>query len=286
VVEDLHWADRGTLDLLAHLARNLEASRLLVVGTYRDVEVDRTHPLAATLAELRRTSSFQRFALRGLTPGEDHRMYEAVRGQEVPRAQAEVVYRRTEGNPLFVQEVLRYLVEEGIVYREGGRYQVRDASQAPESVMPEGLRDVVSRRLSRLSEHANRALSVASVIGQEFRLDVLERVAGLPEDELYAGLEEATDRAILEQVNAPVALSFHFLHAFFRQTLYEEVFAPSRIRLHQQIGRALEDVYTGRLEQHAAELADHFSKSTEAADLTKAVQYGELAAQQAMGVFA
>src|ERR687897_948186 len=96
LLEDLHWSDRGTLDLLQHLARNLAGARLLVVGTYRDVEVDRTHPLAATIAELRRTKSFQRLALRGLSTDEVHRMYEAVRGQDVPRAQAEVVHRRTE----------------------------------------------------------------------------------------------------------------------------------------------------------------------------------------------
>src|SRR5207244_3468924 len=179
-VEALHWADRGTLDLLLHVARNLQTpdaagrgARLLVVGTYRDVEVDRAHPLSATLAELRRTGSLPRVLLRGLTVDEVHRMYSAIRGQEVAWAQAEIVHRQTEGNPLFVQEVLRYLVEEGYVIREGGRYGRAEGTE-PGTGIPEGLRDVVGKRLNRLSEKTNQVLSVAAVMGREFRLDVLQ----------------------------------------------------------------------------------------------------------------
>jgi tetratricopeptide (TPR) repeat protein len=282
VLEDLHWADRGTLDLLQHVARNLQGARLVVVGTYRDVEVDRTHPLSAALGELRRINTFLRVPLRGLTVDEVHRMYEAVRGQEVPWGQAEAVHRDTEGNPLFVQEVLRYLVEEGIVVREGDRY----VAKAPGEGVPEGLRDVIGRRLSHLGEGTNQVLSIASVIGRDFTLEVLQRVAGMSEDDVLAALEEATARSIIEQRPATGSVGFRFTHAFFRQTLYEEIFAPRRIRWHQQVGRALEEVYARRLEEHAAELAEHFTQSTEAADLEKAVRYGELAAQRAMSVYA
>jgi tetratricopeptide (TPR) repeat protein len=282
VLEDLHWADRGTLDLLQHVARNLTGARLVLVGTYRDVEVDRAHPLSGAVAELRRSGNFLRIPLRGLTVDEVHRMYEALRGQEVPWGQAELVHRQTEGNPLFVQEVLRYLVEEGIVVREDGRYVAR----APGEGVPEGLRDVVGRRLSRLSEKTNEVLSIASVIGRDFTLEVLQRVAGLPEEEVLAALEEATARSVIEQRESPGTVGFRFTHAFFRQTLYEEIFAPRRIRWHQQVGRALEEVYPRRLEEHAAELAEHFAQSTEATDLDKAVRYGELAAQRADSVFA
>src|SRR5262249_22599686 len=101
VLEDLHWADRGTLDLLQHLSRTLAGTRLMVVGTYRDVEVDRAHPLSSTLAELRRSSAFTRVLLRGLTVDEVHRMMNQIRGQEVPWSRAEAIHRQTEGNPLF-----------------------------------------------------------------------------------------------------------------------------------------------------------------------------------------
>jgi hypothetical protein len=282
VLEDLHWADRGTLDLLQHVARNLQGARLVVVGTYRDVEVDRAHPLSGAVAELRRSGTFLRVSLRGLTVDEVHRMYESLRGNEVPWGQAELVHRQTEGNPLFVQEVLRYLVEEGFVVRQGDRY----VAQQPGEGVPEGLRDVIGRRLTHLGEKTNTVLSVASVIGRDFRLDVLQRVAGLSEDDLYAALEEAQERAIIEQVQSPAGVAFRFTHAMFRTLLYDEIFAPRRIRLHQQVGRALEDTYARRLEEHAAELAEHFSQSTETTDLEKAVHYGELAAQRAMGVYA
>ena len=120
VLEDLHDADRGTLDLLTHVARNLAGERLLIVGTYRDVEVDRAHPLSAALANLRRISNFSRVLLRGLTLDEVQGMVEATAGQAITSGLAEAVERQTEGNPLFVQEVLRYLVEEGLV--SNGRF--------------------------------------------------------------------------------------------------------------------------------------------------------------------
>ena len=291
VLEDLHDAERGTIDLLLHLARNLQGTRLLIVGTYRDVEVDRSHPLSSALAELRRSGSFLRVPLRGLTVDEVQRMMSVVRGQEVPWSRAEAIHRQTEGNPLFVQEVLRYLVEEGIVVREGGRYLLADADAG----IPEGLRDVVGKRLSRLGERANQVLSVAAVIGREFRVDVLQRVTGLSmgasqglsEDELIASLEEAQERAVIEERSAVGGvLVFRFTHAFFRQTLYEEIFAARRIRWHQQVARALEEVHARRLDEHAAELAEHFAHSSDPDDLTKAVAYGELAAQRAMSVYA
>jgi tetratricopeptide (TPR) repeat protein len=285
VLEDLHWADRGTLDLMLHVARNLEGARLLVVGTYRDVEVDRAHPLSATLAELRRVSSLPRILLRGLTVDEVHRMYTFIRGQDVSWAQAEAVHRQTEGNPLFVQEVLRYLVEEGLVIREAGRYVLAEGT-VPGTGIPEGLRDVVGRRLNRLSEKTNQVLSIAAVMGRDFRLDVLQQVLALPEEEVFVALEEATERAVVEQRHVLGAIAFRFTHAFFRQTLYEEIFAPRRIRIHQQVGRALETVHARRLEEHAAELAEHFAQSTEHDDLEKALHYCELAAQGSMRVFA
>jgi hypothetical protein len=285
VLEDLHWADRGTLDLLIHLARNLTGSRLLVVGTYRDVEVDRAHPLSAALAELRRVGSYGRVLLRGLTVEEVQRMIGGITGQAARWAFAEAVQRQTEGNPLFVQEVLRYLVEEGHITREGGTWR-RAGETPPEMHIPEGLRDVIGKRLSQLSAACNRVLAVAAVIGREFSLDTLRRVADLPEEELVEALEEARHVAVLEEQARVGVVRYRFAHAFFRQTLYEEMSAPRRLRLHQDVARALESQYATRLEEHAAELAEHYAQSTDAADLRNAVHYGELAAQRAVAVYA
>ena len=122
VLEDLHDADKGTMEMLVHLARNLSGTRILLVGTYRDVEVDRKHPLSSALAELRRIESFQRIPLRGLSPDEVQRMLSNIAGQEVQYVLAEGVYRQTEGNPLFIQEVIRYAAESGLIKREGDQW--------------------------------------------------------------------------------------------------------------------------------------------------------------------
>ena len=123
VLEDLHSADRGTLEMLGHVARNLDNKRLLLIGTYRDIEVDRTHPLSSSLADLRRLPNFNRVLLRGLNADEVRRMLASIAGQEVPWGLAEAVHRQTEGNPLFVQEVVRYLAEEGVFVRDKGQWQ-------------------------------------------------------------------------------------------------------------------------------------------------------------------
>jgi tetratricopeptide (TPR) repeat protein len=130
-------------------------------------------------------------------------------------------------------------------------------------------------------------LSIASVVGREFRLDVLHQVAALPVETIEGALEEAAAVAVVEQrTGVGGQLSFRFTHAFFRQTLYEELFAARRIRLHQQVARALEAVYGRRVEEHAAELAEHYANSSDPADLRKAVAYGEMAARRSMSVFA
>jgi class 3 adenylate cyclase len=285
VLEDLHDADRGTLELLQFLARRLAGARLLVVGTYRDVEVDRAHPLSSALAELRRGSTFSRVALRGLTADEVQRMLFGISGQEVPWGLSEAVHRQTEGNPLFVQEVVRYLVEEGLITREGGRWHQADSTPLVETI-PEGLRDVIGKRLSRLSAPCNRLLTIAAVIGRDFALQTLQAVSGSPEDEVVAALAEALKVAVLQDTSRPGSVRYRFAHAFFRQTLYEEVITPRRLRLHQQVARALEAQYAGRLDEHAAELAEHFAQSSDPGELAKAVAYGERAAKRASSVYA
>jgi tetratricopeptide (TPR) repeat protein len=285
VLEDLHDADKGTLEMLTHVSRNLAGARLLIVGTYRDVEVDRSHPLSAALAELRRVSTYDRILLRGLNADEVRRMVESITRQSIPWGLAEAVHRQTEGNPLFVQEVIRYLVEDGLIARKEGQW--RPTKDTPlEMSIPEGLRDVIGKRLSLLSPECNQLLSVASVIGREFALETLKAVAGIDEDIFVNALKEAVRLSILEERSQRGLVRYRFTHAFFRQTLYDEIIAPQRLKLHRQVARSLETLYARRLEQHAAELAEHFSHSTDPADLAKAVSYAEMAAKKATDVYA
>jgi len=285
VLEDLHDADKGTLEMLTHVSRNLAGARLLIVGTYRDVEVDRSHPLSAALAELRRVSTYGRVLLRGLNADEVRRMLESITRESVPWGLAEAVHRQTEGNPLFVQEVIRYLVEEGLItLKEGGWQPTRDTPL--EMSIPEGLRDVIGKRLSLLSQECNRLLAVASVVGREFALETLKAVAGINEDAFVNALKEAVRLSILEERSQRGLVRYRFTHAFFRQTLYEEMIAPQRLKLHRQVAHTLETLYARHLKEHAVELAEHFSHSTDPTDLAKAVSYAEMAAKRATEVYA
>jgi eukaryotic-like serine/threonine-protein kinase len=285
VLEDLHDADKGTLEMLTYVSRNMANTRLLIVGTYRDVEVDRTHPLSAALAELRRVSSFGRVLLRGLNADEVRRMLESITRDSVPWSLAEAVHRQTEGNPLFVQEVVRYLNEEGMLKRDGARWKGKAATPLEISI-PEGLRDVIGKRLSNLSKDCNQLLSVASVIGREFAMETLRAVSSLDDAAFLHALKEAVQLSVLEERSQVGRVRYRFTHAFLRQTLYEEMIAPQRLRLHQQVARVFEAIHTKHLEEHAAELAEHFSQSTDSADLAKAVKYGEMAARRAIDVYA
>jgi DNA-binding CsgD family transcriptional regulator len=284
LLEDLHDADRGTLDLLLHLAGRLAGSRLLVIGTYRDVAVDRTHPLSAALAELRRSVPVERLQLRGLSVAEVGHLVAGVIGRELTSRLVEQIHHQTEGNPLFVQEVVRCLVDGGLVDGIGMR---PGSGSALIQRLPEGLRDVIGRRLARLSPACNRLLAVAAVVGREFRLDVVEAVAGLQEEAVITAVEEMTRAGVVAEhrVVGPV-VTYRFSHALFRQTLYEELSAPRRLRLHQQVGRQLEQQYRDQLAEHAVEFADHFAHSPDLADLAKARHYSELAAQRATAVCA
>ena len=286
ILEDLHDADKGTLEMLSYVSRNVSSTRLLLVGTYRDVEVDRSHPLSAALAELRRISSFRRVLLRGLTIEEVRRMLSRIIQEEISVRLAEIVHRQTEGNPLFVQEVIRYLIEEDLfIKKEDQRLLIEDTTL--ERSIPEGLRDVIGKRLTLLGNECNHLLSTAAVIGREFRLELLQKVAGITEDEFINSLEEARKAAVVEERSGLGAVvTYRFTHAFFRQTLYEEMIAPRRIRLHQQVARVLEEIYANRLAEHAAELAEHFSHTSDKGDLEKAVRYGQMAARRASDVYA
>jgi transcriptional regulator with XRE-family HTH domain/tetratricopeptide (TPR) repeat protein len=287
ILEDLQWADRGTLDLLVFLSRRLAGTRLLVVCTYRDVEVDRAHPLAAALVELRRGANVTRIPVRGLGVSDVLQMVSSLVGEEVDLAIAEAVQQQTEGNPLFVQEIARYLVEEGLFKI---KIQTHPSNSGPgellSSPVPEGVRDVIGRRLSKLSAECNQALSAAAVIGREFGLQTLQQVTDLDEEVLVEALEQAHRMHVLDDASVAGEVRFRFNHALFRQTLYEELFTPRRLRLHQRVARVLEAQYSSHLEEHAAELSEHFAQSSDATDLGKARQYAEMAAAKATRVSA
>jgi DNA-binding CsgD family transcriptional regulator len=274
LLEDLHAADLGSLDLLLHVGRRISKSQLVVVVTYRDGEVDRAHPLSETLAELRRAGDLGRVALGGLETADIQELLIDLGVSDANAALADAVFKHTDGNPLFVHEVARLLLG-----------PTGDSTFALSSV-PDGILAVIGQRLARLSAGTTRLLSVAAVIGREFDLAVLQSIAGLGEEELIAAVTEATRGGLLREQVQLGSVRYRFAHALFRQTLYQEVPGPRRIRLHQQVARMLESRYATRLEAHAAELAEHFSRCTDSADLAKAITFFEQAANAAIEVAA
>ena len=278
VLDDLHWADKPTLLLLQYLARNLRHERILVVGTYRDVDLDRQHPLADAVASLRREQLYERVLLRGLTRDGVKALIEAVGGQETPEPFADTIFRETEGNPFFVAEILRHLVETGAIRRVDGRW-IGTADGVAEN-LPEGVREVIGRRLSHLSKDANAMLTVAAAMPGGFTLPVVAEVTGDGEDRVLDLLDEALDRQVVrERARAPG--TFEFTHALIRQTLYNELSTPRRVRLHRQIGEALEKLPGGKADAQLPELAFHWFQAAPGGAVDRAVEYAVRAGDRA-----
>ena len=267
VLDDLHWADEPSLLLLKYAAAEVASSGLLIVGTYRDVELGRHHPLARVLGEL----GGNRITLRGLGPHDIERYIEMTAGSPAPPGLAEAVHAQTDGNPFFVGEVVRLLASEGRL-ADGDR-----ASWEPE--IPQGVREVVGRRLDRLSKQTNQALKTAAAIGREFDAELVIRVAELKPAELMKAAGEAVAERLVSDLGEG---RFSFSHALVRDTLYDELSTPQRARLHERIALALEEICGDDPTEHLGELAHHFLAAAPRGDLAKAIDYAERAGAQDM----
>ena len=281
VLDDLHWADQPSLMLLQFVARELGGARLLLIGTYRDVELSRQHPLAETLGELTRERLFQRVLLRGLSEHDVGRFIEMASGVTPPSALVKAVYTQTEANPLFVTEVVRLLVQEG----ELSAQKVRETDSWTIRI-PEGVREVIGRRLNRLSRRCNETLTVASILGREFTMAELRPlVEDVTEDRLFDILEEALAARVIEEFPQSVG-RYQFTHALTQETLTSELSLTRRVRLHAQIAEALEELYGSDAEAHAAELAHHFGQAEAVTGPDKLVRYSLLAGERALVSYA
>ena len=275
VIDDLHWADVPSLSLLAFLASELKDTRLVVVGTYRDVEVVAGQPLAGTLAALAREPVVERIPLGGL----DRADVAALIGHAIGAAPAEplvqVVADRCGGNPFFITELLRLLQSER---RVGGP----DATAAARRDIPVGVRDVLRARLARLPAQTGTFLMVAAVAGRGFDLDLVEAVTGL-EDESALDAAEAAVLAGLLLEDDRAAGRYRFAHALVRETIYEDISRARRARLHARVADALV-VVRGAEPEPAAEMAYHCWQATPVIGAAQALPHllraGEQAAAQ------
>ncbi len=282
VLDDLQWAGTPELLLLKHIVRSRLPSRLLVIGVYRDNELSRAHPLTAALADLRRESGIERIAVRGLDEDGVLALVTAAAGHELEGIQIELaraIGRETEGSPLFIGEILRNLRESGAVFREGDRWTFRGDIES--LGIPEGVKDAIGRRLSRLSDGTNKVLSLASVIGREFDLDLLARIAEVPQDAILAAIDEAKTATLVVEV-AGETDRYAFTHVLVRATLYDEINPARRARMHRRVGLALEELTAARPDLRIDELTRHWMAATNVGDAAKAVGYARQAGDRAL----
>ena len=279
VFDDLHWADKTTLLLLRHVIRSVGAAQFAIVATYRESELDRSNPLADMLSTLRSEHNVTRMSLRGLDAATIGGLIAGMVGTEAPPQLAGFVAESTEGNPFFATEILRHLKETGTIAQLAGpEGRGMDISRLG---LPEGVKEVVGRRLSRLSEACNRVLSVAAVMGREFDIDILQQVVGISEDELIEALEHASRAQLVDESQEPPG-RFAFKHALIRATLYGELSSPRRVRLHSRLAQAIERMtQESAAPSRLAELAYHFTQSASAGMVDKAVEYATRAGDQA-----
>lgn len=282
VLDDLHWADPGTVQLLRWVLSAAIESQVVIVGTFRDSDIDADHSLAELLAELHRRSGIDRLKLAGLGDAEVLAFLEALAGHEMTEdglRLRDALLAETGGNPFFLGEMLRHLNESGAI-RQGDDGRWTAATDLTAAGLPVSIREVIGRRVRWLGPETHQALSVAAVIGRDFDLDLLGRVSDLDEDALVDLCDSAVDAAVLrpsERVDG-----YSFAHALIERTLYDELSPTRRARIHRSVAEAIEALCGDDPGRRVGELAHHWRQATRLSDTAKAVTYARLAGDRAL----
>jgi len=266
VVEDLHWIDPASEEYLAFLAEAVPTTRVLLVCShrpgYRHPFGDRSYHLRVSIQPL---SADEMSAMAGWLLG----------AAQLPEALHQLITSKAEGNPFFVEEVTRSLVEQGVLRRDGDA--VRLGADFGAVAVPDTIHEVLSARIDRLPAEARQAIQVAAVIGREFALRLLERIAEAP-DAMRERVDELRALELVYQKALAPELAYMFKHALTHDVAYASVQPARRRALHRIIGISIEELYADRLQEHWETLAHHFSA---AEDWTRALRYSELAAEKA-----
>ena len=269
VFDDLHVADQPSLLLLQYFARALAEYPILVVGSYRPLEARRQPEVTEILDEIARHG--HRIPLRGLASDDVERFIESTFGVRAGHL-AEAVHRATDGNPFFVDEILRVLAAEGRL----------DERAAGPIGIPDGVRGAIRRRLGPVSADCANLLAVAAVAGREFHVGDLERAGGVSARQILDLIGEAINAGILSGIPLMPA-RYRFSHILIRDTLYDDLPPARRADLHRALGESMEEVYRDDLDPHVAALARHFVAATPAGSVEKAIEYSIAAGDRAAG---
>jgi class 3 adenylate cyclase/tetratricopeptide (TPR) repeat protein len=280
VMDDIHWADEPTLLLIEHMAQLLPELRVLCVGTYRDVELDVSRPLAATLERMIRARIVDRIPVKRFDRDGVATMIEALAGKTAPDPIVAAVFEETEGNPFFVEEVFRHLVEEGKVFDESGDF--RTDIEVDELDVPESVRLVVGRRLGRLGAESQKALAAGAVVGRGFPFSLLEEITEMDTGRLLDAVEEAEHARVIVPEERDGEVHYSFAHELIRQTLLSGLSLLRRQRLHLAVANAIERTDKKARDERPSEIAHHLLQAGAAAETERTLEYLELTADRAI----
>jgi tetratricopeptide (TPR) repeat protein/tRNA A-37 threonylcarbamoyl transferase component Bud32 len=281
VLDDLQWTDQSSLLLLHYLVRGVQKEHLLLLGDYRDTDIDERHPLTPVLNELNRERLLQSVRLKRMSL---HDICEMIKGileqDEVPSGFCEMVFEKTRGNPFFAEEVIKSLMEEGIVYRERNKWIVRELSKIE---FPKTVKSVVKSRLSRLDDECQSVLIMASFVGKDFAFEVLREVTGIEEEKLLQVMERILKTELVKEKVIRGKDVYSFADAIVKDVMHEEISHLRHKKLHNSVGLALERAYANKIDEHFGELAYHF---LEGGNSEKALDYFLKGGEKAEAVYA
>ncbi len=281
VLDDLQWADPSSLLLVHYLAQGVRKEPLLVLGAYRNTDVDDAHPLSPILAELNRERLLQSVELKRM-PFDDvqETVKRILEKEDVPKEFCELVYEKTKGNPFFVEEVIRSLREEGVIYRDASGWEIGEVTKIE---FPKTVKSIIKTRLNRLDDECQNVLTTASFIGNDFTFKVLHEATSIEEDKLLELMEETIKAGFVKERVIRGEDMYSFTDVMIRDVVHEEVSLLRHKRLHNLVGCTIEKVYANKIDEHLGELAYHF---LEGGDKDKALTYFLKAGEKAQKVYA
>jgi len=281
ILDDLQWCDQSSLFLLHYLARGVYRDSLLILGTYREAEVEVENPLFPIMTDLKRMQLLHSARLKRLSLGEVTDMIKHILLQDnVPKDFSELVFEKTQGNPFFVEEVMQSLKEDGVVYPYGAEYRFKEISGIE---FPATVKSVLQARIGRLGEESQNVLTLASLVGNDFTLDALRSVTGVEENRLLEIVERIIEKRLLKCRVVHGEDTCSFTDILIRDLLYESVGPLRRKKLHAVVAFALEKAYAKNIDEHLGELAAHFLES---GDKQRALDYFLKAGEKAEKVYA
>jgi predicted ATPase len=285
-LDDLHWADNGTLQLLAYVVRSIRGARVLLVAAYRPEEAapvrGQPHPLTYAIGQINREGISATLTLRRLDLRETrHLLSITLNRTDFPEGFVEMVFRHTEGNPYFLEEVMKSLADQGVINPRDSQWHQK-VDMAALSI-PSSVRAAITQRIGRLEPAAARTLQNAAVLGQEFDFDVLCAISDLSEDDLVEALDRLITAGLVFEDTAGEKEKYRFTYTMIREVAYENLSRTKRRLLHRKAAEAMEKLHKDRLDELIFPLAYHFSS---AGDLPKSAGYFAEAGRKAVKSFA